>query len=169
MTSFSRCVQQHFMCCWPFVDLWIEDPPLPPRKPKSRRRHRHRSIELIREVRPTNMKVRELACSPSLYFTHSSPLSPPHPLSPAHWRSHACANKRLKRQSTLKGSSQHHHCTSSFLPSLHSPPSLYIRPSPSHFPSSPPPNFFNLSSSPSPPTTTRNGIHRLLLRRRRRR
>jgi hypothetical protein len=51
MTSFSRCIQQHFMCCWPFLDLYIEDPPPPPRKSKSRRRHQHRSPHLIREVK----------------------------------------------------------------------------------------------------------------------
>lgn len=56
MTSFSRCIQQHFMCCWPFVDLWIEDPPAP-RKSRSRRRHRHSSPRYIREV--DSYKVRE--------------------------------------------------------------------------------------------------------------
>lgn len=49
MPGMDFCIIQHlrpFMCCWPFAELWLEEPLPPPRKRhKKKRSHRKHTSE----------------------------------------------------------------------------------------------------------------------------
>lgn len=62
MSSMDFCIIQHlrpFMCCWPFAELWLEEPPPRPRRKHRKRRSgaKHTSDERV-EVKVSELQRR---------------------------------------------------------------------------------------------------------------
>lgn len=62
MSSMDFCIIQHlkpFMCCWPFAELWLEEPPpRPQRKPRKRRSGAKHTSKESAEVKVSEIQRR---------------------------------------------------------------------------------------------------------------